>query len=760
MSTEQVKENEGLPPPPPRTKVEWLSSEDKTEWADLESTDGGDILYGTDFCDLGNDSDSTSGREESIGSKKKGISHVRSLSGHFQNATKLSDPLDDPEEKAESPPSYPCQELNSSINASRKHRRVFSGGGSNPVMAHRRINSRGKSAFINRHYGPNIHANSNPVAPQELRNSYSLSPEPHERRTGEPRRGRSLSPPPGQYSNSRGNRRKNLGGVDCLPPTAGPPVAAQWLEHMRKSPAFDQQNSWPPNHNNGHVSYRFKDISHKNSYGNGPNYPPPSMPQFYPNNPPKPHAHQYPPPSSSYYSPHPPPYPYSVESSPSPQYYDDDTLKYSQEPYKPPNDQQGGHHPFFYPPPRGYPIQKSKDYPMQQEFWRSTDQKGYMPTAPPNHPLAADLAPLRPTRQSSIASSGSERIETDELLFANKGSNMNLSSSPHYRVSPQLFMQSIQSLRGSPCDFRSSPPSSIILGRTDVSAPHSTNEPIPLEINPIPHRQESSPDHFIREVGKSSHKRTATNDSLIQVEDTLGECLLTGLNSSPPNDLPKRETTIQLSHSPVISNPRKKSEKSPDSNSDVEGKKPKHSIPKRIRRKCTVGNCQNRVVQGGLCIAHGAKRKICGFPGCTKHVKKAGMCSAHGPARKRCDIESCNKVAVQGGKCIAHGAKKKLCCFDNCKKQAILSGMCKKHRDQKVAEENEQHICVVINDENNANDSKPAHRRGLSVFEDLNTVDTIIAGKNDEKLPTHGRGLSFYAEEAVANMHRYNGTQD
>jgi hypothetical protein len=25
-----------------------------------------------------------------------------------------------------------------------------------------------------------------------------------------------------------------------------------------------------------------------------------------------------------------------------------------------------------------------------------------------------------------------------------------------------------------------------------------------------------------------------------------------------------------------------------------------------------------------LCIAHGAKRKICGFPGCTKHVKKAG----------------------------------------------------------------------------------------------------------------------------------------
>ena len=103
---------------------------------------------------------------------------------------------------------------------------------------------------------------------------------------------------------------------------------------------------------------------------------------------------------------------------------------------------------------------------------------------------------------------------------------------------------------------------------------------------------------------------------------------------------------------------------------------------KRIRRKCNVANCPNRVVQGGLCISHGAKRKQCSHPGCIKNVKKAGLCSTHGPERKRCDVEGCGKVAVQGGRCIAHGARKKLCSVEDCTKQAILGGMCKKHHDR------------------------------------------------------------------------------
>ena len=91
----------------------------------------------------------------------------------------------------------------------------------------------------------------------------------------------------------------------------------------------------------------------------------------------------------------------------------------------------------------------------------------------------------------------------------------------------------------------------------------------------------------------------------------------------------------------------------------------------RHRRHCAVVNCPNRVVQGGLCISHGAKRKTCNFPGCIKNVKKQGKCSTHGPERKRCEAEGCVKVAVQGGKCISHGAKKKGCGVEGCLKQSM-----------------------------------------------------------------------------------------
>jgi len=179
---------------------------------------------------------------------------------------------------------------------------------------------------------------------------------------------------------------------------------------------------------------------------------------------------------------------------------------------------------------------------------------------------------------------------------------------------------------------------------------------------------------------------------------------------------------------------------------------------KRVRRKCTVGNCPNRVVQGGLCIAHGAKRKMCSHPGCTKNVKKAGLCSTHGPSRKKCQHEGCNKVAVQGGVCIAHGARKKLCSVDECSKQAIMGGMCKKHHDQAHGIASPRgngrkpsigagslpgampSLCLPIGGQakvapvNTNQPSQPSgaepnsghHRRGLSIFQDMGAVATII----------------------------------
>ncbi|CAJ1952390.1 unnamed protein product [Cylindrotheca closterium] len=166
---------------------------------------------------------------------------------------------------------------------------------------------------------------------------------------------------------------------------------------------------------------------------------------------------------------------------------------------------------------------------------------------------------------------------------------------------------------------------------------------------------------------------------------------------------------------------------------------------KRVRRKCTIEGCPNRVVQGGLCISHGAKRKQCKHPGCNKNVKKAGLCSTHGPARKRCEFQSCNKVAVQGGRCIAHGAKKKLCLIDGCAKQAILAGMCKKHHDHSqgpsdnsiqpppvdsmaqcvpVDSEPVEREIVPIKTSNRPKNKARGHTRGLSIFQEM-TADTV-----------------------------------
>ena len=163
---------------------------------------------------------------------------------------------------------------------------------------------------------------------------------------------------------------------------------------------------------------------------------------------------------------------------------------------------------------------------------------------------------------------------------------------------------------------------------------------------------------------------------------------------------------------------------------------PVPSDGKTQRRKCTVPECPNRVVQGGLCISHGAKRKTCKHPGCTKNVKKAGMCSTHGPARKRCEFEGCVKVAVQGGRCIAHGAKKKECSIEECTKQAIVGGMCKKHYDEvngivnvrrqrkKAAANNKQQPKSKV--AASKNEGKGNHERGLSLFQDDELMNTII----------------------------------
>jgi hypothetical protein len=197
---------------------------------------------------------------------------------------------------------------------------------------------------------------------------------------------------------------------------------------------------------------------------------------------------------------------------------------------------------------------------------------------------------------------------------------------------------------------------------------------------------------------------------------------------------------------------------------------------KRVRRKCTVDNCQNRVVQGGLCIAHGAKRKQCKHPGCTKHVKKAGLCSTHGPARRRCDAEGCTKVAVQGGRCIAHGAKKRTCSVEQCTKQAILGGMCKKHHDQSQQASTgaaaprgaNGAVCQVVTtkkgaaSKSSASSKKPTHHRGLSIFQEMSadTVGVLLGAEASAAAPGPAPGPAAATSRPPTHVHRSTFSRD
>ncbi|KAL3788100.1 hypothetical protein HJC23_008162 [Cyclotella cryptica] len=105
------------------------------------------------------------------------------------------------------------------------------------------------------------------------------------------------------------------------------------------------------------------------------------------------------------------------------------------------------------------------------------------------------------------------------------------------------------------------------------------------------------------------------------------------------------------------------------------------SIRKANKRTCSVVGCKNGIVQGGVCISHGAKRRKCRFPGCEKNSKSAGLCSRHGPPRKKCDAGGCTNVAVQGGKCKSHGVPLAKCKVPGCTNTASSGERCRRHRD-------------------------------------------------------------------------------
>jgi len=285
-------------------------------------------------------------------------------------------------------------------------------------------------------------------------------------------------------------------------------------------------------------------------------------------------------------------------------------------------------------------------------------------------------------------------------------------------IDDDLFGESILATSGERDLARSYVPISVLAGEAEASAPVPSSFMDPIAhngFNAYP-EQIQSHGHGIPQYEYGAYPMHS-NDAPVEALSVSG-------NTPEPFD-----TKPASSPSPPLSLIASSDAESMER--QITGK-----VSKRTRRKCAIQGCENRVVQGGLCISHGAKRKTCGHPGCTKHVKKAGMCSAHGPPRKLCEFGNCTKVAVQGGRCIAHGAKKKLCSVESCKKQAILNGMCKRHHDEDV--ERNEPICQPVqqsgigNDDNTVDGEsesqrRPSHARGLSIFTDSDFQEKIFS---------------------------------
>lgn len=715
--------------------------------------------------------------------------HTRNLSAHFQDATKLSEgghdstvenfplqeassghhPLSTSTEKEASgrgviaaTPSaryqsgmYPAQQASPSVG--QKHRRVFSGGGTNPSVAHRRINSGGNTAVVGR-----ADYRQSTIVSSSYRTSPSTSMQ--------------------KSAGVSGHRRENSAGLEMLS------AAAKFTKgELAEAAGVLPPQLPPPQHQQpGRKQYNMSPTSHVSSIGSD------SPSQYYARVgwADKRNSTQYPPPSHHYY-------------------------------YQPPQP--------HYPDPRVYPVQ----YPHHMApsvhnvpGYRGNQAAGRrenhidgirMPSSPPLSSSMARHQPQQPPRRYGSSDSAG-KVDTDERLFANQQRQMLPSRGVGATAASQTYVTAISVGDSS----RAMRPSVRYREQSAGSASTLADSGHHRKMSSFSNLSflDNDPLHVPTGIDQggvssgSSARQPPTPNFLRQSLDD-GDRLLQQLSApAPPPGPPNRPPAARAdSRVGQVSGGSVSNSGPPTAAAAVKTSTKKHmsgGTSKRVRRKCTMAGCTNRVVQGGLCIAHGAKRKQCAHPGCNKNVKKAGLCSTHGPARKRCDVDGCTKVAVQGGRCISHGAKKKLCSLESCEKQAILAGMCKKHHDQhngvppiatggrKVSSGGTKkgtgstNQCVVIDEQPRSREQRrrtnPGHQRGLSIFTDMSAVDTIIRGDEDlvsaepsasvpymvsissedrgttdscedraqeerqqgMKKPTHQRGLSLFTDEAVA----------
>jgi len=551
-----------------------------------------------------NDEEPRNPSSPSISKPRAVPGHTRDLSAHFYDATTLgnSSSEDSGEDVLKG-------------DLSRKHRRMMSGGVSNPNHAHRRLNSVGQAVPVKRQHQR--------VDSQGLVMLSAVADAPKEdlvqgaeKNTWDP----SLS------ANQHHHRMSSGNGFGFLHSSAA-------SDHHRR---LSSNNGLPFGHFSAYPPHP----------GMAPPYPvgpyPPSQAQPYYAIP------GYPPARAGYPQPPPPP--------PPPPHYPSYAAVASQ----PPSTQA------MYPPDNRAPTLDETGTSGKPAETATSGSQTFVTAMAVGHGTKT----LRPTVHSRHASTNTD--------FGLGNVPTHIASNHHRKLS----------------SFSS-------LGLSTIFAPTSDKD---------------GQQHPLKSGG-SHHRSTSSSVSFLNLGVDPDDTFLRNLQESSNADYcrPVAAKSAEMTKSFSPTNGGNSSGNSDHEGHDSDSKLAAGGTSKRVRRKCNIAGCPNRVVQGGLCISHGAKRKTCKHPGCNKNVKKAGLCSTHGPARKRCDAPGCPKVAVQGGRCIAHGAKKKLCSVEHCDKQAILSGMCKRHHDD--AKKREKGSGKTDGTAKPKHVAK--HTRGISIFHDL-----------------------------------------
>eukprot|EP00977_Amphora_coffeiformis_P024051 scaffold14974_cov195-Amphora_coffeaeformis.AAC.58 len=614
---------------------------------------------------------------------RRSSGHTRSLSGRFFESTTISDELTEAERSKE----------DSSEFAGRKHRRMFSGDATNPNYAHRRINSIGQTTTVPRRHhhredsgGLDIlsavaHSTKEELAgamgqtaPWDMSRRSPDNPPPHSRPNPPP-------PPHRGYEGVHPAYAHHMHAPHGVPPMSQHPMNPPPHRRMPYPPPGPYAHPYPPSPYHHHYPP-----------------PPPGSSSYYPG---APHHHHsaYPPSRGRYASPYPP------HSGAPPR-----KGAYDLVPQPPPPPPPSAAAAAVVAHPTGPAISDATIPVDKHVFERRT------PTPPGGWPQAeATLSSAHQGSQTFVTSiavgDGNKMVQTTSNSRTVATNTEEIpASKPPSEIGHHRKMSSFSSL-GTMLG------SNIFAGNSSRGTPTKDSDP-----------------------QKGHHRKMSSNVSFLNGFDVGLEVDAAFLrNLQAANEVPPAAASAP---SPVPPPPYKSepeapsvaSTTSPQSDGSASGTKlAAGGTSKRVRRKCTVQGCGNRVVQGGLCISHGAKRKTCKHPGCNKNVKKAGLCSTHGPARKRCDHPGCPKVAVQGGRCISHGAKKKLCCVADCSKQAILAGMCKKHHDQTQAGGRPKEKSHEAR--RPAQSHQSGHTRGLSFFQEISpdAISTLLNPEDKEE---------------------------